>query len=708
MTRKRQRSHDSNDGPSPNPLQPSVGLNEQQDKQQDKQQDQLLEATAPEQEVADSDWLQLVADDGNSNVVRSIPTPLSSADGETKADVVVDQVAAPSRRAVVWFRRDLRLHDNLALDAAIRMQQQTLKAGEGEMALLPIYIVHRPVKQRCGPVRFQFLLEAVQDLADSIDKLQGRLLVLRGDAEEVLREVLPAWGITDLFFEAGVMPYAVARDERVRAIAAALNVTVATFRGVTLYDPHEIIRHNNGELPTDYEQLLKITNTMKYPARPIPAPEQLTNAARFTTEELFAMLEKFCHHNPRLANSIAGIEASTCTKKTSPELFVVPPLTAFGLTPPETHIFLYGGESEAMRLLNAFSQDQERVGLFEKPRTSPVTIDAPSTTSLSPYLVFGCLSAREFFNCIMVIQIQFPQRPGPTQVTLEGQLMWREFFYCYACGTPNFDSQERNPGCKQIKWRLRPENHEPCPEDGCERVSATDDADEKLAMHQLQCWKDGCTGFPWIDAVMRQINQEGWTHHAGRHAVACFLTRGILYISWLQGAMYFQEKLVDMDWALTVGNWLWVSASCFFSDYRRVASPSTFPQRWDKEGRFIRKYIPALRNMPDKFVFEPWKAPFKVQRDAGCLIGKDYPFPIVDGKHAVKRCITGMSHAYSDTESTTSETNTRADTDDPSSDESSPWSAGDMCYSYHTAATDSGEVQAPQASSAPASSAKRA
>ncbi|KAL4093517.1 hypothetical protein PRIC1_010951 [Phytophthora ramorum] len=240
--------------------------------------------------------------------------------------------------------------------------------------------------------------------------------------------------------------------------------------------------------------------------------------------------------------------------------------------------------------------------------------------------------------------------------------MWREFFYCYACGTPNFDSQERNPGCKQIKWRLRPENHEPCPEDGCERVSATDDADEKLAMHQLQCWKDGCTGFPWIDAVMRQINQEGWTHHAGRHAVACFLTRGVLYISWLQGAMYFQEKLVDMDWALIVGNWLWVSASCFYSDYRR----------W------------RLRQ-PSHSVGQ---RRFEARSEA-----------MHHGIHL---------SAYSDTESTTSETTTRANTDDPSSDESSPWSAGDMCYSYHTAVTDSEEVQAPQASSAPASSVERA
>ncbi|KAE9130797.1 hypothetical protein PF010_g3723 [Phytophthora fragariae] len=659
----------------------------------------------PLRQVAGSSWAQQVKEELGiccSNTCR-IPLCVTNSatvtsstvkDPDTKVDVKMDvqtangvHTALPRRRAVVWFKRDLRLHDNLALDAAVRAQQQLQRAGGGDMALLPVYVLHRPTRQRCGAVRFQFLLEAVEDLATSIASLQGRLLVLRGDAEDVLRAVMSAWGVTDLFFEAGVMPYSVARDDRVRAAAEALDVKVTSVRGVTLYDPHEIIRLNGGQPPVDYERLLEITDNMPQPAQPIPAPVKLVNTAVFTPQQLFAWLKFFYRHDPSAASVVAGLDAGK--ESAARELFVVPPLTALGLTPPSPHTSFCGGESEAMKRLDAFCEDERRVGLFEKPKTSPVAIDPPSTTTLSAYLTFGCLSAREFFYRIMFIQLKFPLRPGPTHVTLEGQLIWREFFYCYACGTPNFDAQKQNPVCKQIGWRLRAGVHVSHPEEDQQGAVVTKDADEKLAMHQLQCWKDGRTGFPWIDAVMRQINQEGWAHHAGRHAVACFLTRGVLYISWLQGAAYFQEKLIDMDWPINIGNWLWVSASCFFSNYRRVASPTTFPQRWDQHGEFIRKYIPALRHMPDKFIFEPWKAPLRVQRDAGCLMGKDYPFPIVDGKTAMSRCAAAMSHAYSDsdTESTSSSaTSTRTQTEDAEGGGSSPWNADDMCYSYRGAA----------------------
>lgn len=578
--------------------------------------------------------------------------------GNSSVDDAKMTIVHPRRRALVWFRRDLRLHDNLALDAAMRAQKLLWRTTNEDMALLPIYILHQPKHQRCGAVRFQFLLEAIMDVADSIEKLQGRFLVLRGDAEYVLKTVMAAWNVTDLFFEAGVMPYAVARDSRVRAIAESLNVNVTMIRGVTLYDPQEIIRLNGGQPPEEYEQLLEITEKMPQPTQPIPAPGKLSHGAVFSTQELHALLKNYCHDDLKVANAIAGVEGTT--ELCDATLFVVPPLTVFGLTCPDPHTALIGGESEALKRLETFCEDERRVGLFEKPKTSPVTVDAPSTTSLSAYLTFGCLSAREFFYRIMFIQLQFPLRPGyPVKVTLEGQLMWREFFYCYACGTPHFDSFDRNPGCKQIDWRLL-----------SSEINKLD-PDDKLAVRQFECWKNGQTGFPWIDAVMRQINREGWTHHAGRHAVACFLTRGVLYISWLHGAAYFQEKLIDMDWAVNVGNWLWVSASCFFTNYRQVASPSTFPQQWDPQGLFIRKYIPALRHMPDKFVYEPWKAPLKVQRDAACLIGKDYPFPIVDSKLAMSRCVAGMSQAFSDTE-----TNERTRSDELET------SADDMCYSY--------------------------
>ncbi|KAJ8503582.1 hypothetical protein ON010_g19071 [Phytophthora cinnamomi] len=251
------------------------------------------------------------------------------------------------------------------------------------------------------------------------------------------------------------MPYSVARDERVRAAAELLNVQVTSCRGVTLYDPHEIIRLNGGQPPTDYERLLQITDNMPQPAQPIPAPTKLSNAAAVTPQQLFTWLKDFYRYDLNAAKVIAGVDADK--ESATPELFVVPPLAALGLTPPSPHVAFYGGESEAMKKLDAFCKDERRVGLFEKPKTSPVGVDSPSTTTLSAYLTFGCLSAREFFYRIMFIQLKFPLRPGPTQVTLEGQLMWREFFYCYACGTPNFDSQKKNPGCKQIDWRLRDE-----------------------------------------------------------------------------------------------------------------------------------------------------------------------------------------------------------------------------------------------------------
>lgn len=562
----------------------------------------------------------------------------------------------PRRRAIVWFRHDLRLHDNLAMHAAIRaVQAEAAAMGQGSddaMAILPIYIIHRPVRKRCGAVRFQFLLECLQDLRESLTRARSQLLVMRGDAAEVLQVLLPSWGITDLFFEESVMPYAIARDGSIRNLAAHFGVNVHSFRGATLYDSRAIIAKNGGQVPMRFEDLLKLTEEMPQPAQPLPAPAAIPGAGSVSRLELFALLSEYCQTlRPvptedayHYAVRIAGADAQSVERVWhgdsgfAPVLFDVPPLEEFGLATPPTHPFLTGGETRALQLLDEFCVDEARVGLFQKPRTSPALVDRPSTSCLSAYIAFGCMSPREFFYRIMFIQLKFPGQKGPPETTLDGQLMWREFFYCFAAGVPHFDTQRQNPMCKQIAWRLP---YEPV---GPDAVSMT--VDSIVAMEHFQCWKEGRTGFPWIDAVMRQINAEGWAHHAGRHAVACFLTRGDLYISWLQGAHYFQEVLIDMDWALNIGNWLWVSASCFFRDVRSVHSPSLYAQQWDPQGKYIRKYVPELRNMPTRFVFEPWRAPLSVQRAAKCLVGKDYPFPIVDHQNASRKCIQGLSRAH--------------------------------------------------------------
>lgn len=147
---------------------------------------------------------------------------------------------------------------------------------------------------------------------------------------------------------------------------------------------------------------------------------------------------------------------------------------------------------------------------------------------------------------------------------------------------------------------------------------------------------------------MRQLKTHGWLHHLARHSVACFLTRGDLWCHWEEGARgtwnvsyrhasrhltycllcllsssVFDRDLVDADWSINNANWMWLSASAYFSQYFRVYGPSSFPQKYDKEGKYVRHFIPELRKMPTKYIYEPWTAPLQVQKQVGCIIGKD-------------------------------------------------------------------------------------
>ena len=139
----------------------------------------------------------------------------------------------------------------------------------------------------------------------------------------------------------------------------------------------------------------------------------------------------------------------------------------------------------------------------------------------------------------------------------------------------------------------------------------------------LDAWTHARTGYPFIDAVMTQLRREGWVHHLARHAVACFLTRGDLFQHWERGAEVFEQLLLDADWAINRANWQWLSASRFFHQYFRVYSPVSYGRKYDKRGVYVRKYLPVLARMPDKYLYEPWKAPLEESRDwlVGWLVG---------------------------------------------------------------------------------------
>lgn len=157
-------------------------------------------------------------------------------------------------------------------------------------------------------------------------------------------------------------------------------------------------------------------------------------------------------------------------------------------------------------------------------------------------------------------------------------------------------------------------------------------------------WRSGRTGFPFVDAAMRQLRAEGWLHHAVRNAVASFLTRGTLWLSWEHGLQHFLKYLLDADWSVCAGNWMWVSSSAFEAllDSSDCACPVRLGQRLDPSGEYVRRYVPELGRMPAQYVYEPWRAPLAVQERAACVVGQHYPAPLADHAAAAGRNAQAM------------------------------------------------------------------
>ncbi|GAA6068599.1 cryptochrome-1b isoform X2, partial [Tachysurus ichikawai] len=181
-----------------------------------------------------------------------------------------------------------------------------------------------------------------------------------------------------------------------------------------------------------------------------------------------------------------------------------------------------GGETEALTRLERHLERKAWVANFERPRMNANSLLA-SPTGLSPYLRFGCLSCRVFYFKLTDLYRKVKKNSAPP-LSLYGQLLWREFFYTVATNSPRFDKMEGNPICVQIPWDRNPE--------------------------ALAKWAEGRTGFPWIDAIMTQLRQEGWIHHLARHAVACFLTRGDLWLSWEEGGKKVVSPMQEVGGAV--------------------------------------------------------------------------------------------------------------------------------------------------------------
>lgn len=471
--------------------------------------------------------------------------------------------------AGVWFRKALRLHDNAALSRAVAQGEQ----------VFPIFILDPQFNfSTVGVNRYQFLLESLSDLDQQLrEEHQSRLLVLRGAPEEVIQKLFAGTGpfkLNSLFWEKDSEPYARKRDANVELLAKEMGVVVESFSGHTILNLDAVVGSRNFKAPISMQGIQKLVQANGPVAQALPIGRI-----------------------PPLA--LTGFE--------------VPHISEFYDEEPTSRGFP-GGEREALKRLAKVCECPDYVCQFEKPKTASTGIPGkcwePSTTGLSPYFKFGCLSVRTAWHAFTSCQ-QGRRHSQPPQ-SLHGQLLFREMFYILSVAVPNWDKDIGNTMCKEIPWGDNP----------------------KL----LTAWSEGQTGYPFIDALMRQLQQTGHMHHLGRHAVACFLTRGDLWENWMKGRDVFDKYLLDSDWALNNGNWLWLAGVApFSSPYFRIYEPSPGAKsslNAEQTGEFVRHFVPELKNMPAKFIYKPWTAPLQVQQAAKCIIGKDYPAPVVDHKTA--------------------------------------------------------------------------
>ncbi|GHP04859.1 cryptochrome-2 [Pycnococcus provasolii] len=511
-----------------------------------------------------------------------------------------------------WFRRGLRLHDQPALVKSTQIAKET------GAKVYPVYVLDPDCYQllRCSVNRANFLLEALRDLDSQLRvRYSSRLFVVAGKPQDVLPQLWKKWGIAAITTDADQTsePYALSRDAAVRELAKKnsiqmLEVVTETLRDMASYGDH---------VPETYGGFTKLWGTMK---TPISKEVDTPTLPPFEDKQL-------------LADKTFDIPADACgipwpTTVSRDQLTPIWNRADMEAAKKKTSRHP-GGETEGLaRLKQHVVERKQWVREFEKPKTSPNSLGF-STTALSMYIGLGCVSPRRLYWEVDKIYKTGAHAQPP--VSLHGQLMWREFNICMARQANrkvpgSWGQMAGNYLCRPMPWK-----------------SPTDDA---ATAAQYAAWRDGKTGYPFVDAIMRQLRQEGFIHHLGRHMVACFLTRGDLWISWEAGARVFEEELLDADYAVNNFNWLWLSCSGFFYQYFRCYSPIAFGKKTDPNGDYIRKYVPELKSFDKKYIYEPWRAPIVDQKKWGCVIGNDYPKPIVAHDVASKANMSKVASAY--------------------------------------------------------------
>jgi deoxyribodipyrimidine photo-lyase len=262
-----------------------------------------------------------------------------------------------------------------------------------------------------------------------------------------------------------------------------------------------------------------------------------------------------------------------------------------------------GGEANALIRLSEFIDND-----LQNYLDGHDNLDSDRTSKLSAYLHFGCISP---------IYIESLLDKSEAAESFRRQLCWRDFYHYILLNNPKSNEEFQKKYLK-LPWKY----------------------DDEL----IKAWKDGQTGYPIVDAAMRQLKETGWMHNRGRLIVGSFLTKD-LFIDWREGEEYFMQMLVDGDKANNNGNWQWIASVGVDPApvWRRVLSPDAQQERYDPEANYIKRYIPELKNVPVELISNPSNMTLDQQEKYRCIIGVDYPKKIIDHAEARKFTLGAFS-----------------------------------------------------------------
>ncbi len=497
---------------------------------------------------------------------------------------------SPSSAALVWLRRDLRLEDHTALARALE------HPGPVQLVFVFDTTILSAIPRPAGTAfvddrRVAFIHAALAEINDRLSRSGAHLIIQIGDPIDLIPKVARQLAAAHVVAAHDDEPYATDRDQQVRIKLDALGITFETVKDQCIFERREVLTGSG----KPFSVFTPYKNAWLKRLTPDDIAPRITGAGQPSSGAIGRAL------------SVRLLPKGDLPRPLQSE---VPSLSTLGFAAGNLHALKIPlGESGGQQLFEEF---QPRIGQYKDTRDYPA-VKGPSY--LSVHLRFGTISIRQCARFALEQQRRDPQQAEGAGTWLS-ELIWRDFYMQILANHPHVVSRSFKPEYDAISW-----------EEGAE-------ADRAFA-----AWADGMTGYPIVDAAMRQLNATGYMHNRLRMIVASFLTKD-LGIDWRRGEAYFAWKLTDFDLSANNGGWQWAaSTGCDAQPYFRIFNPVSQSERFDPKGSFIRRYVPEIAGLSDRDIHAPWQASPISLSSAGLQLGVDYPAPIVEHDAARKKTL---------------------------------------------------------------------